>query len=122
MRSLLILALGLFASPAAAQVWAPAPGQDSARWEADRHRAHMDALRAQADSRQAMTDRIAAETALARLRLQAQAAPPPVQPDVWYAVPAPYAVREAPASVSARMRTLGGRSGQIDAWLDRSRD
>jgi hypothetical protein len=117
----------LAAAPAAAQAqtWQPRPGEpavDPHRYQADQHRLEMDRLRARADQREAFARQLELETRLNRQRLEAVRRPVSVQPPP---LPALRSVAEEQAvrrSASERRRATTAAMGQIDAWLDRSRD
>lgn len=126
LRAIFILTF-LAAAPAAAQAqaWQPRPGEpavDPHRYQADQHRLEMDRLRARADQREAFARQLELETRLNRQRIEAARRPEPDLPPAPRALRAPGEEQALRRSASERRRATTAAMGQIDAWLDRSRD
>ena len=122
---LLAVAVLVTAPPAAAQTWQPRPGApavDPHRYQADQHRFEMDRLRAQADQREALARQLQLETRLNRQRIEAARQPEPVQPPALRALRTPEEERAAREAATRRRQSTSAGVGQIDSWLDRSRD
>ena len=122
-----LLALALLAAPVAAQAqtWQPragAPAIDPHRYQADQHRFEMDRLRAQAEQREAFARQLEIETRLNRQRIEAARLPEPIQPPASRALRSPEQERALRQSASGRRAATVSDVGQIDGWLDRSRD
>lgn len=115
----------LLAASAQAQTWAQRPGVpavDVHRYQLDRHRAEIDRLRIQADQREIEARQQQLESRLARLRVEAQRRPDPIQPTPYRALRSTENERALRQSAGARRRATQIGVGQIDAWLDRAPD
>jgi hypothetical protein len=117
----------LAAAPAAAQAqtWLPRPGEpavDPHRYQADQHRLEMDRLRARADQREAFARQLELETRLNRQRIEAARPPEPDLPPAPRVLRTPGEEQALRQSAADRRRATTAAMGQIDAWLDRSRD
>ncbi len=117
----------LAAAPAAAQTqtWQPRPGEpavDPHRYQVDQHRLETDRLRAGADQREAFARQLELEARLNRRRLEAARRPEPALPTGAGALRSLEMERALRRSASDRRRAMGADLGQIDAWLDRSRE
>lgn len=122
-----LLAFSLIAAPAAAQTqtWQPRPGEqaiDPHRYQADQHRLEIDRLRARADQREAFARQLAFEARLDRERLGATLRLDPAPPTDAWALRSPEDEGALRRSATERRRVMEAELGQIDAWLDRSRD
>ncbi len=123
-----LLAFGLLAAaPAAAQTqtWQPRPGEpaiDPHRYQIDQHRFEMDRLRAGADQRESFARQLQLESRLNSQRLEAARLPPLDLPTSAGALRSLETERALHRSASDRRRAMEAELGQIDAWLDRSRD
>lgn len=120
----LIVALAAVAGSAAAQVPPPVayPPVDAHRYQLDRHRYEMDRLRAQADQRQGFADRLQLESRLTLQRLEASRLPEPATTLVPTPLWSPEQARAARQSATERRAATASAVGEIDAWLDRTRD
>lgn len=122
-----LLAFALLATPVAAQAqtWQPRPGEPTAdphRYQADQHRLEIDRLRARADQRETLARQLELESRLNRQRIEAARLPEPIQPQAPRALRSPEEERALRQSASGRRAATVSDVGQIDAWLDRSRD
>ena len=122
-----LLAFALLAAPVAAQAqtWQPRPVEpaiDPHRYRADQHRLELDRLRAQAEQREAFARQLELETRLNRQRIEAARLSEPIQPQAPRALRSPEEERALRQSASGRRAAAVPDVGQIDAWLDRSRD
>lgn len=122
-----LLAFALLAAPVAAQAqtWQPRPGEpaiDPHRYQVDQHRIEMERLRAQAEQREAFARQLEIETRLNRQRIEAARLPEPSQPPASRALRSPEEERALRRSASGRRAAAVSDVGQIDTWLDRSRD
>jgi hypothetical protein len=126
LRALLVLAaLALVPDVAQAQTWQPRPGEpavDPHRYQADQHRLEIDRLRVQADQRESFARQLELETRLNLQRIEAARLPEPIQPQAPRALRLPEEERALRQSASGRRAATASEVGQIDAWLDRSRD
>ena len=115
MLGLLILS-SAFAGPALAQV-APYPGVTPL----DQHRYENQRLRAEADRRETQA-RLYQLEAQGRLREVEAARQPPLYVEPAYRpLSTPEQERAARQAATARREAIAAGTGQIDAWLDRSR-
>lgn len=126
LRALLAILL-LAAAPdvAQAQTWQPRPGEpviDPHRYRAEQHRLELDRLRVQADQRETFARGLELEARLNRRRIEAARLPEPIQPPLTRALRSPGEERAMRRSASERRAATTSDVGQIDAWLDRSRD
>ncbi len=122
-----LLAFSLIAAPAAAQTrtWQPRPGEPAIephRYQTDRHRLEMERLRVQAEQREAFARQLALEARLDRERLGATLRLDPTPPTGARALRSPEEEGTLRRPATERRRAMEAELGQIDAWLDRSRD
>lgn len=123
-----LTALALFsAAPALAQaqVWQPRAGEpaiDTHRYQADQHRLEMDRLRAQADQRETFARQLDLETRLNLQRIEAARRLDPDQMQALRPLRSPAEEQALRQSATERRRAAASDLGQIDAWLDRTRD
>ena len=126
LRALFVLtALAMAPAVAQAQTWQPRPGEptiDPHRYQADQHRLEMDRLRARAEQRESFARQLEIETRLNRQRIEVARLPEPIQPPASRALRSPEEERALRRSASGRRAAAVSDVGQIDAWLDRSRD
>lgn len=123
MRALLVLAVCLAATPAAAQV-VPFPGHYGHGPNAigERHRYEMDRLRAQSDQRATFARQQQLNSRLTVLELQAARQPDPIQPESFRPLRTPEQERAARERATTRRETTVDGVTQIDDWLDRPVD
>lgn len=126
LRILTVLAL-FSAAPAVAQAqaWQPRPGDpaiDPHRYQADQHRLEMDRLRARADQRETFARQLDLETRLNLQRIEAARRPEPDPAQSLRPLRSPADEQVLRQSPTERRRAAASDLGQIDAWLDRSRD
>jgi len=110
---------------AQAQAWQPRPGEptiDPHRYQADQHRFEMDRLRAQADQRETFARQLDLETRLNLQQIQAARRPEPDTERVLRPLRSSAEEQALRQSASERGRAAASDLGQIDAWLDRTRD
>ena len=126
-RQALVALILVSTSPgiARAQAWQPRLGEPAVEphhYQVEQHRIEMDRLRAGADQRDAFARRLAHEARLNRLRLEATHQPEAAPRTGTGAVRSLEVERAMRFAAADRRRTAMSGLGQIDAWLDRSRE